>query len=83
MLVVEMVLSPGVLFLGGTAFVAYQVRGSPVALSLLAIATLFSVAVGIRQWGVMLRAVFPQTRGRRPPESLGEDSPRLTGRGGT
>ncbi len=77
--VLDMIVWPGVLFVLGTAFVAYQVREHPLVLAVLALATLFSAAVGVRQWGVMLRSVFPRKRSCH----AGEDSPRLTGRGTT
>lgn len=84
LLVLDMVLWPGLLFIGGTLFVAWQVREHSGALAALLLATAISAAVAVRQWGVMLRAVFT-TAHRSTPRSpaSGEDSPRLTGRGGT
>ncbi len=85
LLVLEMVLWPGLLFAGGTLLVAYQLRAHPAAWPLIAAATAFSVAVGVRQWSVMLRTVFPASAHHEPAlhQSPGEDSPRLTGRGTT
>ncbi len=62
-IVLEMVLWPGFLFIGGSLLVAWRVREQPVALAALLVALVFSAAVGVRQWGVMLRAVFPPRRG--------------------
>ena len=85
LLVLEMVLWPGLLLVGGTLLVAYHLLGHPVAWPFIAVATAFSVAVGVRQWSVMLRAVFPAPAHREPAlhQHPGEDSPRLTGRGTT
>jgi hypothetical protein len=84
LLVLDMVLWPGALVVSGTLFVAWQVREHPVALTALLVATFVSAAVAVRQWGVMLRAVFlPARRSPRYIPGSGEDSPRLTGRGGT
>ena len=83
--VLEMVLWPGLLFVGGTLLVAYQVRGHPAVWPFLGSATVLSLAVAVRQWSVMLRAVFPASAHHvaRPAQYIGEDSPRLTGRGTT
>ena len=84
LIVLDMVLWPGALFLLATTYVAYQVRERLLVLAVLAFATLFSAAVGVRQWRVMLRSVFPPPPNRRATSChAGEDSPRLTGRGGT
>ena len=84
LLVLDMVLWPGLLFVGGCAFVAWQVREHPVALGVLALATLFSAAVGMRQWGVMLRSVCPSAPDRSHAlDDAKEAFPRLTGRGAT
>lgn len=85
LIVLDMVLWPGVLFIGVSLFVAWQVRDHLVTLAAFLFATLFSVVVGVRQWGIMLRAVFPPARTTpethdSPPR---EASPRLTGRGTT
>ena len=85
LLVLEMVLWPGLLFAGSMLVAAYQLRAEPVVWPFLALATLLSIAVGVRQWSVMLRAVFPGSL-QRPAainQHPGEDSPRLTGRGTT
>jgi len=86
LLVLEMVLWPGLLFIGGSLIVAWRLREQPVALGLLLIATAFSTAVGIRQWGVMLRAIRPPVTAPDPlslNSASKEVSPRLTGRGTT
>jgi hypothetical protein len=87
-LVVDMVLWPGVLFLGGTLLLTWHARESLPALVMVTFATLVSVVVGVRQWGVMLGAVFAHTESRttagaRDPSDSGEGFPRLTGRGET
>ena len=85
LLVLEMVLWPGLLFAGASLLVAYHLRGHPAIWPLIAAATAFSVVVGLRQWAVMLRAVFaaPGNRPAAADQHPGEDSPRLTGRGTT
>jgi hypothetical protein len=85
LIVLDMVLWPGVLFIGVSLFAAWQVRDHLVALVAVLVATLFSVAVGVRQWDVMLRAVAPPARvtPATHDSSLQEASPRLTGRGTT
>ena len=85
LIVLDMVLWPGALFLLATTYVAYQVRERPLVLALLTFATLFSAVVGVRQWRVMLRSVFPPPLNRQATSCHAgeEDSPRLTGRGGT
>jgi hypothetical protein len=87
-LVIDMILWPGLLFVAVTLALAWQARGHPVALAVLALATLASVLIGVRQWDVMLRAVLS-----RPAVGVlgsvstlsnsGAGSPRPTGRGGT
>ena len=85
LIVLDMVLWPGVLFIAASLFAAWQVRNHPVALAALLFATLLSVVVGVRQWNIMLGAVFPPAHAT--PEALDspaqEASPRLTGRGTT
>lgn len=87
-LVLDMVLWPGLLFVGVVLLAGWQARHSPPALAVVALATLLSVLVGVRQWDVMLRAVLagtadgPATSARETGDS-GEGSPRLTGRGST
>jgi hypothetical protein len=88
LLVLDMVLWPGVLFIGISLLATWQVRTNPVALAAFVLGTLFSVAVGVRQWDVMLHAVFPAGRhSASVPEPATPDpkeaSPRPTGRGGT
>jgi hypothetical protein len=88
LLVLDMVLWPGLLFTGVSLLALWQLRTSPAALAVFLVATLFSVVVGIRQWHVMLRSVFPARRDQasaRNAVSLDtkEASPRLTGRGTT
>jgi hypothetical protein len=88
LLVLDMVLWPGVLFIGISLFATWQVRTNPAALAAFLVATLFSAAVGVRQWHVMLRSVFPPARIRvsaLDADSPGtkEASPRPTGRGAT
>jgi hypothetical protein len=79
--VLEMIIWPGLLFIGGSLYVAWRVREEPVAMALLLFATLFSVAVGVRQWAVMLQAILPA---RSPQSSSAKEvSPRHTGRGTT
>jgi len=79
LLVLEMVLWPGLLFAGGTLLAAWHARTHPTALAVLVVATCISVLVAVRQWRVMLRAVFPT----RPALKNRGTSPRPTGRGGT
>jgi hypothetical protein len=85
LLVLDMVLWPGALFIGGSVFLAWQVRDHPVSLVALLVATLFSAAVGVRQWRVMLGAVFEAvpSRAELHQSPAKEVPPRLTGRGGT
>jgi len=82
LIVLDMVIWPGALFVAGTLFIAYQVRDVPLMWPLLAAATALSVAVGIRQYGTMLRAVAtPHQWSLRDSRNHGEDSPGLTTRG--
>jgi hypothetical protein len=82
LIVLDMVLWPGALFVLSTMFIAYQVRDVPLMWPLLAAATTLSVAVGIRQYGTMLRAVAtPHQWSLRDSRNHGEDSPGLTTRG--
>jgi hypothetical protein len=77
LIVLDMVIWPGLLFVGITLFAAYQVREVPLASLALIVATLWSVAVGVHQWNVMLRAALTSAPPR--PASFdpapGEDSP--------
>ena len=87
-LVIDMILWPGLLFVAVTLALAWQARGHPVALALLALATLASVLIGVRQWDVMLRAVLSRPAVGAPGSvstlsNSGAGSPRPTGRGGT
>jgi hypothetical protein len=82
LLVLEMILWPGVLFLGATALIAWQVRAHPLVWPALLLATGLSLAVAVRQWGTMLHAA--RTPAQWSPPAAGEEvSPRRTGRGGT
>ena len=85
LLVVDMVLWSGVLFIGVSLFAAWRMRGDLLILAAWLIATAFSVAVGAHQGRVMLRSVFGVSSERAAPVQLDteEVSPRLTGRGGT
>lgn len=84
--VFEMIVWPGLLFAGGTIYVAWQARAHPAALIVLTIATLLSIAVAVEQRGTMFRAARSSVGWTSVGSQVtqhGEDSPRPPGRGAT
>ena len=81
LLVLDMILWPGLLFVSGTALVGWQVRSEPLVWPALLAGTLLSLWVAKHQWGAMLRTAL------RPSDWLSatgkEASPQLIGRGAT
>lgn len=83
LIVLDMVITPGLLFFGVVAFMAYQSRANLGVVAVIVVGFLFAASVGPAQWGTMLRVAGIGRASNQSRSGVEEDTPRLTSRGMT